>query len=137
MSWENESYLTQSSMHSDLGLCHLLLREYIMCPAPYVKTRLFCTTERRQLNMGLTIVKICGLKIFRNYICDCKLLPIRDNLQSKTVSNDFLSPFIDCNLIFFSAAYLSLVVRKPVFRVSDTNHAVQQQKMDISLKFRI
>ena len=34
-------------------------------------------------------------------------------------------------------AYLSLVVRNPVFGVSDTNRAVQQQKMARGLKFRI
>ena len=39
----------------------------------------------------------------------------------------------------FDSDYLnmSLVVRKPVFRVSDTNQAVQPQKMARGLKFRI
>ena len=34
-------------------------------------------------------------------------------------------------------AYMSLFVRKPVFGVSDTNRAVQPQKMTRGLKFRI
>ena len=35
------------------------------------------------------------------------------------------------------SSHLSLVVRKPVFGVSDTNRAVQLQKIARGLKFRI
>ena len=42
-----------------------------------------------------------------------------------------------CSLFSITKDKLSLVVRKPVFGVSDTNRAVQSHKMARGLKFRI